>query len=147
VPDPFDLQRFVDAQESIYEQVCRELRGGRKTSHWMWFVFPQIEGLGYSPMARRYAISGRAEAAAYAEHDVLGTRLRECAAIVNALEGLMVRAIFGSPDDLKFRSSMTLFAACAADNHVFLDALAKYFGGDGDPLTMAQLQPAGPAGS
>ncbi len=123
----------------VYERVLDELRAGRKTSHWMWFVFPQIAGLGYSSMAQRYAISGRDEAEAYAEHPVLGDRLRECTALVNAVEGRTVHQIFGSPDDLKFRSSMTLFSLCAAEPQVFQDALDKYFGGEPDPQTVARL--------
>jgi uncharacterized protein (DUF1810 family) len=137
--DAFDLQRFIDAQEPVYEQVLRELRAGGKTSHWMWFVFPQIAGLGYSSMARRYAISGRAEAAAYAEHPVLGARLEECTTLVNAIEGRTANEILGSPDDLKFRSCMTLFARCAADPALFRAALDKYFGGQADKLTEERL--------
>ena len=137
--DPHNLQRFVDAQEPVYDQVRRELRAGRKASHWMWFIFPQIAGLGYSAMARRYAVSGPEEAAAYAAHPVLGARLKECAALVNAVEDRTLHQIFGSPDDMKFRSCMTLFAACAPDAEVFVEALDKYFGGEGDPLTTARL--------
>jgi uncharacterized protein (DUF1810 family) len=137
--DPFDQQRFVDAQAPVYEQVLRELRAGRKQSHWMWFVFPQIAGLGYSPMAVRYAISDREEAAAYDAHPVLGARLRECTALVNQVEGRTAHQIFGSPDDLKFRSCMTLFSLCAADARVFQDALDTYFNGAGDTLTIDRL--------
>ena len=137
--DEFDLQRFVDAQAPIYEWVLSELRFGRKASHWMWVIFPQIAGLGYSTMAQRYAISGRAEAVAYAEHPVLGPRLRECTALVNAVEGRTAHEIFGSPDDVKFRSSMTLFSLCLAAPDVFYAALNKYFGGEADPLTGAGL--------
>jgi uncharacterized protein (DUF1810 family) len=139
VSDPFDLQRFVDAQAPVYEQVLRELRAGRKTSHWMWFVFPQVAGLGYSAMAQHYAISGRDEAVAYLEHPVLGPRLRELTAIVNALEGRTAHQVFGSPDDVKFRSCMTLFAECAQEPHIFRDALDKYFAGEPDPLTLDRL--------
>src|ERR1044072_813603 len=103
--DPFDLQRFVDAQAPVYDRVLAELREGRKRSHWMWFVFPQIAGLGSSPMAQRYAIASRAEAAAYISHSLLGLRLRECTRLVNAVEGKAVHDIFGSPDDMKFHSS------------------------------------------
>jgi uncharacterized protein (DUF1810 family) len=106
--DQYDLRRFVEAQAGVYEQVCAELRAGRKRSHWMWFVFPQIRGLGSSPMAVKYAISGLEEARAYLAHDVLGLRLRECAAIVVGVEGRTVEEIFGYPDDLKFHSSMTI---------------------------------------
>src|ERR1700756_83260 len=108
--DPYDLQRFVDAQNPVYDKVCSELRDGRKKSHWMWFVFPQIAGLGSSPLARRYAISSLAEAAAYHAHPILGPRLTECTSLVNRVEGRPVEQIFGYPDDLKFCSSMTLFA-------------------------------------
>src|SRR5580692_7930091 len=112
--DRFDLERFVKAQAGVYEQACAELRAGRKRSHWMWFVFPQIRGLGSSEMAMRYAISGREEAWAYLDHPVLGLRLQECAGIVVELEGRTVEEIFGYPDDLKFHSSMTLFSEAAA---------------------------------
>ncbi len=137
--DRYDLQRFVAAQEPVYEQVCAELRAGRKESHWMWFVFPQIEGLGRSPTARRYAIASRAEAEAYLRHPLLGARLRECARLVNRVEGRSIHAIFGSPDDLKFHSSMTLFARVAPDDADFKDALRKYFGGKEDPATIERL--------
>jgi uncharacterized protein (DUF1810 family) len=137
--DPYDLQRFLDAQEPVYEQVLRELCDGRKTSHWMWFVFPQIAGLGHSAMAQRYAISGREEAVAYAEHAVLGARLRECTALVNDIEGRTAHAIFSSPDDLKFRSCMTLFALCTQDASPFEYALTKYFEGTGDGMTEGLL--------
>lgn len=137
--DPFDLQRFVDAQAPVYERVLTELREGRKRSHWMWFVFPQIAGLGSSPMAQRYAIASRAEAAAYLAHPLLGPRLRECARLVTAAEGRSVHDIFGSPDDMKFRSSMTLFAEAAADDRDFPAALDKYFGGEPDAATLARL--------
>jgi uncharacterized protein (DUF1810 family) len=138
VNDPFDLQRFVDAQAPVYEQVLRELRAGRKTSHWMWFVFPQVAGLGYSSMAQRYAISGRDEAVAYLEHPVLGPRLRECTAIVNAM-GRTAHQVFGAPDDVKFRSCMTLVAECSNQPEVFREALDKDFAGEPDPLTLQRL--------
>jgi uncharacterized protein (DUF1810 family) len=138
--DSYHLQRFVDAQERIYSQVCAELREGRKRTHWIWFIFPQIQGLGFSAMAARYAISSREEAAAYLSHPVLGPRLRECTRLVNQVEGRSIDAIFGYPDDLKFRSSMTLFANATPDNQVFLDALEKYFAGESDPLTLARLR-------
>src|SRR5437773_610573 len=125
--DPFNLQRFVEAQAAVYERVRVELGRGRKVSHWMWFVFPQIAGLGDSEMSRRYAISGREEARAYAEHPVLGPRLVECTGLVNGLDGRTVHEIFGSPDDMKFRSSMTLFSLCAGESQAFRDALEKYF--------------------
>jgi len=137
--DPFDLQRFVNAQDGIYPRVAAELRAGRKQSHWMWFVFPQIEGLGFSTMAQRYAIGSRAEAVAYLGHPVLGPRLRECTALVGAITGKDIHAILGSPDDMKFRSSMTLFAKVTPDNADFLAALEKYYGGEFDAATLARL--------
>ena len=137
--DPHNLQRFLDAQDPVYAQVCSELRAGRKTSHWMWFIFPQIQGLGYSPLARKFAVSSLQEAQAYLDHPILGARLRECCRLVNLVEGRSIEEIFGYPDDLKFRSSMTLFAHAAADNQIFLDALAKYFNGEFDPLTLDRL--------
>ena len=137
--DPFDLQRFVDAQAPVYDRVLTELREGRKRSHWMWFVFPQIAGLGSSPMAQRYAIGSRAEAAAYLAHHELGPRLRECARLVTATEGRSIHDILGSPDDLKFHSSMTLFAEAAPADADFRAALDKYFGGKPDASTLARL--------
>jgi len=136
--DPFDLERFVQAQETVYSRVVAELREGRKRSHWMWFIFPQIAGLGQSAMAQRYAIGSLEEAKAYLQHPVLGPRLGECTRLVNAIEGRTIEAIFGYPDDLKFRSSMTLFAA-AGGEQIFAEALDKYFGGAPDPLTIQQL--------
>jgi uncharacterized protein (DUF1810 family) len=140
-PDPFDLQRFLDAQAPVVGRVRAELARGRKESHWMWFVFPQIAGLGSSPMARRYAIASRDEAMAYRAHAVLGPRLVECTALVLAADAARIEAIFGSPDDLKFRSSMTLFARIAPDEPVFRDALARYFGGREDEKTLEILRP------
>jgi uncharacterized protein (DUF1810 family) len=137
--DPFDLQRFVDAQQPVYAQVLAELRAGRKTSHWMWFIFPQIRGLGASPMARHYAIASLEEARAYLAHELLGPRLMECSALVAAVSGRSAHQIFGSPDDMKFRSSMTLFAHAAADAAVFIECLAKYYGGVEDEATLARL--------
>lgn len=137
--DPYDLQRFVDAQNPVYDKVRAELRDGRKRSHWMWFIFPQIAGLGSSPMARRFAISSLAEATAFLEHSLLGPRLAECTRLVNLVEGRPVGQIFGYPDDLKFRSSMTLFARAAAENQIFVDALQKYFAGQLDPATIERL--------
>ena len=125
--DPFDLERFATAQDPVYEQVCAELRSGRKRSHWMSFIFPQIQGLGHSAMAEKYAIASREEAAAYLDRPVLGARLRECTGLVNRIEGRSIGEIFGYPDDLKFRSSMTLFASVASDD-IFKRALEKYFG-------------------
>jgi len=137
--DPFDLRRFVDAQAPVYQRVLAELRNGRKASHWMWFIFPQIKGLGSSPMANTYAIASRAEAQAYLDHPVLGARLRECTQLVTAVRDRSIAEILGYPDDLKFRSSMTLFAAVAADNKDFTDALDKFYGGKADPATLQRL--------
>ncbi len=137
--DPYDLQRFVDAQERIYAGVVDELTEGRKTSHWMWFVFPQLRGLGSSPTAIRFGISSAEEARAYLEHDVLGPRLRECARLVAQIDGRSAQEIFGWPDDLKLRSSMTLFAHTADDNTDFVAVLDKLYGGDEDPATLARL--------
>jgi uncharacterized protein (DUF1810 family) len=137
--DPYRLQRFVDAQNPVFDQVCAELRRGHKTTHWMWFIFPQLRGLGHSAMAMEYAISSRQEAEAYLKHPILGARLRECTQLVNRVEGRSVEQIFGYPDHLKFHSSMTLFAAATADNQIFKDALEKYFGGKLDALTMKKL--------
>jgi uncharacterized protein (DUF1810 family) len=138
VSDPFDLQRFIHAQAPVYRQVTAELSRGRKQSHWMWFVFPQLAGLGQSPMAQRFAVASREEAAAYLEHPTLGPRLRECTALVNAVEGKTVREILGSPDDLKFRSSMTLFNAVASYPE-FSAALDKYYRGEPDQKTLQLL--------
>ena len=137
--DRYDLQRFLDAQEGEYELACNELRAGQKRSHWMWFIFPQIQGLGHSATAQHFAISGREEALAYLNHPVLGTRLRECTQLVDAIEGRTAEQIFGYPDYLKFRSSMTLFSLVGSDRQVFLDALAKYFDAEPDKLTVARL--------
>jgi uncharacterized protein (DUF1810 family) len=137
--DPHHLQRFVDAQDPVYGQVVAELRSGRKTSHWMWFIFPQIAGLGRSPTAMRFAITSKDEALAYLDHPVLGPRLRECTRLVNLVQGSSLAEIFGFPDDHKFRSCMTLFAQVAEDNEEFLAALAKYCGGEEDPATLGKL--------
>src|SRR5271154_4294276 len=137
----FDLDRFVQAQQPVFEQVRRELREGRKRSHWMWFVFPQLSGLGHSAMAERYAIASLGEATAYLEHPVLGPRLIECSELVNNVEGREIGDIFESPDDLKFHSCMTLFASIPDAPPVFDDALAKYFGGVPDRQTTKMLAP------
>jgi uncharacterized protein (DUF1810 family) len=137
--DPFDLQRFVDAQARVYPSVLDELRAGRKRSHWIWFVFPQVAGLGSSPTAARYAISSLDEARAYLRHDVLGPRLHECTRLVNAVQGRSIGQIFGSPDDLKVRSSMTLFVRATQNNSEFVELLARYYDGEEDQLTLAQL--------
>ena len=137
--DTFDLQRFVEAQEPVYGRVCDELRHGRKTSHWMWFVFPQIRGLGHSPIAQKFAIASLAEARAYLDHPILGSRLRQCTQLVIDVEGRTASGIFGYPDDIKFRSSMTLFALAAPDDPLFKSALTKYFPAGPDPETVARV--------
>jgi uncharacterized protein (DUF1810 family) len=138
--DPYDLQRFVDAQHPVYAQVCDELRDGRKRSHWMWFVFPQIQGLGESAMSQRYAISALAEAEAYLRHPILGDRLRECTRLVNRVEGRSIQEIFGYPDYLKFWSSMSLFVRATPDNGEFLEALRNFFDGKADPQTLQRIR-------
>ncbi len=137
--DPFDLRRFLDAQQGVYATALAELRAGAKRSHWIWFVFPQLRGLGHSATAQRFGISSLAEAQAYLAHPVLGGRLRECAAALLAVEGRSVHQILGFPDDLKVRSSMTLFARADADQ-VFLDILDKFYEGKQDPETLALLE-------
>jgi uncharacterized protein (DUF1810 family) len=139
VNDPFDLERFVNAQGPVYGRVCGELRNGWKSSHWMWFIFPQLRGLGSSATAERFGISSRAEAEAYLAHPILGPRLRECTRLVHQIEGRSVEQIFGYPDDLKFRSSMTLFANVTSDNLVFINTLKKYFAGEHDSRTLKML--------
>ncbi len=139
--DPFDLERFVEAQSESYESAVAEIRAGRKQSHWMWFVFPQVQGLGYSATARRYGITGLAEARAYLSHPVLGARLRECAEALEALDSReSVTGIFGSTDAMKLRSSLTLFAHAAGQELVFERLLDKYFAGRRDDLTVGVLQ-------
>ena len=133
------LERFVDVQDRVYENVLRELRRGEKRSHWVWFVFPQIAGLGHSDMARRYGIESLAEAEEYLAHPKLGPRLRECIAIVNEVEDRTISQIMGYPDDMKLRSCLTLFARATPDNQVFLDAITKYYGGEMDPETLKRL--------
>jgi uncharacterized protein (DUF1810 family) len=137
--DPFDLQRFVDAQDRIYDTVVDELTAARKRSHWMWFIFPQLRGLGSSPTAVRFAISSIDEARAYLGHELLGARLRECAGLVRGIDGRTAEEIFGWPDDMKLRSSMTLFARAADDNAEFVAVLDKFYGGEEDPATLARL--------
>jgi uncharacterized protein (DUF1810 family) len=141
VSDPFGLQRFVDAQDDggIYDQALRELRAGRKRSHWMWFVFPQVAGLGSSPMAQHYAISGLPEARAYLAHPELGRRLAECARALTALDETDAVRVFGPVDAQKLRSSMTLFAAAAPDEPVFREVLDRFFDGDTDEATTRRL--------
>jgi uncharacterized protein (DUF1810 family) len=141
--DPWGLARFVEAQDQggTYQRAVAELRAGAKVSHWMWFVFPQIAGLGMSAVSRQFAVSGAGEARAYLGHPVLGPRLRECTAIVAGTEGLSAEAIFGPADAMKLRSSMTLFAAAAdeAGGAVFREVLSKYFGGVPDEATITRL--------
>lgn len=137
--DPFDLQRFVAAQQGIYEAARAELQEGLKRSHWMWFIFPQIRGLGYSETSRRYAIASAEEAAAYLRHPILGERLRECTKLVLATRGRSIHEILGSPDDLKFHSCMTLFSRVDPDAPLFRDALGRFFGGAPDRKTLERL--------
>jgi uncharacterized protein (DUF1810 family) len=135
ITDPFDLQRFLDAQAPIYPVVLGELRSGSKQSHWMWFIFPQLAGLGQSAMAQRFAISSRDEAVAYLSHNVLGYRLQECTRLVNTVEGRTIREILGSPDDLKFHSSMKLFDAVSSGPE-FAAAILTFYGGKRDRKTL-----------
>jgi uncharacterized protein (DUF1810 family) len=137
--DPYDLQRFVDAQQPVFDAVRAELLAGHKRTHWMWFIFPQLRGLGRSHMAHRYGICGLEEARAYLQHPLLGSRLLDCTRWVNQATGRSSTQIFGSPDDLKFHSSMTLFARATADNEAFLTALQTFFGGQEDRLTVEKL--------
>jgi len=139
--DPHDLQRFVDAQDPVYHDVRLELAAGAKRSHWMWFVFPQLKELGRSTTARHYGIASRAEAAAYWRHPILGPRLAECAGLVLAVQGRTALQIMGTPDDLKLRSCMTLFAEVAPETPVFRQVIDKYCGGVPDDKTLALLQP------
>ncbi len=138
--DPFDLSRFTSAQAGVYDRVLAELRGGQKRTHWMWFIFPQIDGLGYSSTARKYAIKSMDEARAYIDHPVLGARLRECAEAVLAIDGRSASEIFGYPDDMKLRSSMTLFACVADPDSAFIRVLDKYFHGEQDARTLQILE-------
>ena len=133
----FDLERFTSAQDPVYSTVVAELRNGMKTSHWMWFIFPQIDGLGSSSTARHYAIRSLDEAGAYLAHPILGSRLIDCTELVNKVEGKSLRQIFGSPDDMKFHSSVTLFSLVEPRQSVFEEALHKYFGGVLDERTIA----------
>lgn len=135
--DPHDLARFLAAQAPVYEQVLAELRAGRKRSHWMWFVFPQLRGLGTSPMAQRFGIASLAEARAYLAHPVLGARLRECCTLLLQVTGRSAHDILGSPDDLKLRSCLTLFALAAPDDVLFRRGLERFYGGEFDPRTVA----------
>ncbi len=134
--DEFNLERFVEAQAPVIDQVRRELAEGRKRTHWMWYVFPQIRGLGHSQTAQFYAITSLAEAIAYLRHPVLGPRLHDCAGLVNKVQGQSAQHIFGSPDDLKFHSSMTLFAQADLSDPLFKEALDKFFAGCPDSRTL-----------
>lgn len=134
--DPYNLQRFVEAQGPVYDRVCAELEAGQKQTHWMWFIFPQIAGLGHSAMAMKYAIADTGEARAYLEHPVLGERLRHCTKLVNRVAGRTAEEVFGPVDRVKFRSSMTLFAKVAKENEAFNAAVTKYFGGEYDEMTL-----------
>lgn len=142
--DPYALQRFVDAQAGVYEQVRSELRAGRKSGHWMWFIFPQIRGLGHSRMAEMFAIGSIEEAAGYLGHPVLGPRLRECTRLMIQAQEDALEEILGIPDNLKFRSSMTLFAQAATDNEIFVEALKIYCNGEPDRSTLSLLQDCNP---
>ncbi len=137
--DPFNLERFVQAQNDVYDDVLHELRNGRKRSHWMWFVFPQIEGLGFSAISQLYSIKSLAEATAYLAHSVLGPRLIECAETVLGVEGRSAHEIFGSPDDMKLKSCATLFAHVLPPGSAFHRILDKYFGGALDTRTLELL--------
>lgn len=137
--DPFNLNRFIEAQRSNYITALSELKRGRKESHWIWYIFPQVIGLGHSEMAKAYAIGSWEEGIAYLEHAILGPRLRECAAALMAHKGREIREIMFSPDDLKLRSSMTLFAALAGAGSVFHQVIEVFYGGTLDPLTEAFL--------
>lgn len=134
--DAYNLHRFLDAQELVHDTVLAELRAGRKSSHWSWFIFPQIAGLGHSAMAQQFAIGSLDEATAYLQHPVLGQRLRECTQLVLNVEGRTIEEIFPYPDNLKFRSCMTLFMVATTDNALFKSALLKYFDGQPDQVTL-----------
>jgi uncharacterized protein (DUF1810 family) len=139
VDDPYDLHRFEAAQEDVYESALAQMRAGRKTGHWMWFVFPQIAGLGLSAMSQRYAINSLAEARAYLGHPVLGPRIAECARVLSEVDGRRAEEIFGVIDAVKLRSSMTLFARASDNDPTYLAVLDQYFGGEPDPQTIARL--------
>ena len=139
--DPYDLQRFVRAQEHDYEEALSEIRNGRKRSHWMWYIFPQFAGLGVSPTSKQYAVKSVAEARAFLAHPLLGPRLRECARLVAAADGA-IEQVMGHVDALKLRSSMTLFANVTDDDRDFLDVLERHYGGEPDPLTVDLLGPS-----
>lgn len=138
--DNYNLQRFVEAQNENFEDVLNELESGRKQSHWMWYIFPQIKGLGKSKIAEKFAISSREEAVAYLNHPILGARLRECTQLINAIEGVSIERVFSHPDNLKFHSSMTLFMVCSKNNTEFEKAINKYFEGKVDTLTLDMMR-------
>jgi len=138
--DPFDLSRFTSAQEGVYDQVLAELRSGEKRSHWMWFIFPQIDGLGSSSMARRYSIKSIDEARHYLRHPILGARLQECAEAVLGIKGRSASEILGNLDDMKLKSSMTLFSSVASPGSAFANVLDKYFEGERDSGTLRILE-------
>ncbi len=141
--DPFDLGRFLAAQEGAYERALGELKGGRKKSHWMWYIFPQIEGLGTSAYSRNYSIKSLGEARSYLSHPILGPRLRECCEALMQLQGLSASAVFGFPDDVKLNSSMTLFSVAAGPASIFQKVLEKYFSGERDDKTLEILKRLG----
>lgn len=134
--DPFDLQRFVAAQDAVLDVVLAELRAGRKRSHWIWFVFPQLAALGLSPMAKRYGLRSLSEARAYLAHPVLGERLRHCCGLLLQLEGVSAHQVLGHPDDLKLRSCLTLFQLAAPDEALFRECLERFYGGQPDGSTV-----------
>ena len=138
--EPFNLERFVTAQEDVYPDVVRELRNGRKRTHWMWYIFPQIAGLGRSPTSHFYAVKSEEEARCYLDHPVLGKRIKECTAIVLTGDERFAEKVFGQPDTMKFHSSLTLFAYISEPGSVFDQALEKFFNGQPDPLTIALLE-------
>ncbi len=137
--DRYNLYRFVEAQNSVYDQVCSELRQGLKMTHWMWFIFPQLEGLSSSATSRKFAISSLEEAAVYLEHPILGPRLRQCTELLNATSGRSIKRILGNTDSLKLQSCMTLFAKATQDANVFKDALQKFYEGQQDQVTLDRL--------
>jgi len=139
MPAPHNLERFLDEQAPIYDEVLSELHQQRKTGHWMWFIFPQIKGLGLSPMSQRFAIQSLDEATAYLDHPILGARLAECTQLLLLARDKPIREVLGTPDDMKFRSSMTLFAQATTTNHLFADAIDAHFDGKFDDLTLTLL--------
>ena len=143
MPDPHNLQRFIDAQQRDYQKALDEIRKGKKRSHWMWYIFPQFDGLGFSPTSVHYAIKSRAEATAYLDHPILGRKLRECVDVLLAASGRTAHQIFGSPDDLKLKSCMTLFAQISPAGSVFEQVLEKYYGSEPDQKTIELLRKSG----